>query len=105
MFSIRLFTVGDVWSQHPWSGVESAHGDIEAFFEPICSRGVTPLTAGGDHSITLPILRALARHVGPVGLVHLDAHMDTSDTAESVASMGSKVSTCCEAPIWPCSYS
>ena len=32
---------------------------------------------GGDHSIALPLLRALARRVGPVGLVHFDAHVDT----------------------------
>ena len=32
---------------------------------------------GGDHSIALPLLRALARRIGPVGLVHFDAHVDT----------------------------
>lgn len=32
---------------------------------------------GGDHAITLPLLRALARRIGPVGLVHFDAHVDT----------------------------
>jgi guanidinopropionase len=37
------------------------------------------LIAGGDHSITLPILRALgsAERGGPVGLIHIDAHADT----------------------------
>ena len=71
--------------------MESAHREIEAFYRPICQRGIFPLTAGGDHSITLPILRALAEKHGPVGMVHLDAHMDTSDTKESQESMGSKV--------------
>jgi agmatinase len=40
--------------------------------------GVAHLVAlGGDHSVTLPLLRALARRLGPVGLVHFDAHVDT----------------------------
>ncbi len=38
-----------------------------------------PLTLGGDHTITLPILRALAKKHGPVGLIHVDAHTDTND--------------------------
>ena len=40
--------------------------------------GITPVSVGGDHSITLPILRALAAEK-PVGLVHFDAHCDTGD--------------------------
>lgn len=35
------------------------------------------ITLGGDHSVTLPLLRALARRLGPVGLIHFDAHVDT----------------------------
>jgi len=35
------------------------------------------ITLGGDHGITLPLLRALAKHYGPVGLIHFDAHVDT----------------------------
>jgi agmatinase len=35
------------------------------------------IALGGDHSITLPLLRALARRIGPLGLVHFDAHVDT----------------------------
>jgi guanidinopropionase len=42
--------------------------------------GTVPVSIGGDHSITLPILRAIAgvnsRHKGPVGVIHLDAHVD-----------------------------
>jgi len=37
-----------------------------------------PLSAGGDHSITLPIFRAIAKD-RPVGMVHIDAHCDTAD--------------------------
>jgi guanidinopropionase len=51
---------------------------IEAFFKPIAAAGAIPIAAGGDHLITLPTLRALARH-RPVGLIHFDAHSDTND--------------------------
>jgi guanidinopropionase len=52
---------------------------IEGFFTRLHEAGAAPLTAGGDHLITLPILRAVARE-RPVGLVHFDAHSDTGDT-------------------------
>ncbi|HEU0219144.1 MAG TPA: agmatinase [Stellaceae bacterium] len=52
---------------------------IEAFYTQLHDAGATPLTAGGDHLITLPILRAIARE-RPVGLIHFDAHSDTGDT-------------------------
>jgi guanidinopropionase len=40
--------------------------------------GIVPLSVGGDHSITLPIFRAIAAD-RPVGMVHFDAHCDTGD--------------------------
>jgi agmatinase len=40
--------------------------------------GAIPVLVGGDHSITLPALRAVAQRRGPVAVVHLDAHLDTS---------------------------
>ncbi|HVB15615.1 MAG TPA: agmatinase [Stellaceae bacterium] len=52
---------------------------IEAFYARVHAAGAAPLSAGGDHLITLPILRAIARD-GPVGVVHFDAHSDTGDT-------------------------
>lgn len=42
--------------------------------------GCRPLTLGGDHTIALPILRALKRRHGPLALVHVDAHADINDT-------------------------
>ena len=51
---------------------------IESFFAAIAQAGAIPIAAGGDHLITLPILRALAKN--PVGLIHFDAHSDTNDT-------------------------
>ena len=51
---------------------------IEGFFQKVHAAGAVPLSAGGDHLITLPILRAIARE-RPVGLIHFDAHSDTND--------------------------
>lgn len=45
----------------------------------IVGSGARPYAVGGDHSITLPILRALTEKHGPVAVVHFDAHFDTSD--------------------------
>ena len=53
---------------------------IEAAYDEILSHGCKPLTLGGDHTITLPILRAMRRKHGPLGLVHIDAHADVNDT-------------------------
>jgi len=52
---------------------------VEDFFARVHAAGAAPLSAGGDHLITLPILRAIARE-RPVGMVHFDAHSDTSDS-------------------------
>ena len=53
-------------------------GRIERFYAKVHAAGARPLSAGGDHLITLPILRAIARE-RPVGLIHFDAHSDTND--------------------------
>lgn len=52
---------------------------IERHYQPIVDSGCKPLTLGGDHTIVLPILRAMARKHGPVALVHVDAHADVND--------------------------
>ena len=52
---------------------------IEAFYDRVLAAGCKPLTMGGDHTIALPILRALARRHGPLALVHVDAHADVND--------------------------
>lgn len=52
---------------------------IEAFYAPVVASGCRPLTLGGDHTIALPLLRALARRHGPLALVHVDAHADVND--------------------------
>ncbi|MCC7272562.1 MAG: agmatinase [Alphaproteobacteria bacterium] len=54
-------------------------GRVERFFARVHAAGAIPLSAGGDHLVTLPIMRAIAR-TRPVGMVHFDAHSDTWDT-------------------------
>jgi agmatinase len=47
----------------------------------IALAGAVPFAVGGDHSIALPAMRAVARAFGPLAVVHVDAHLDTSDDA------------------------
>ncbi len=54
---------------------------ISAEVGAIVDAGAVPFVVGGDHSIALPCLHTLHRHHGPVCVVHIDAHLDTS-TAE-----------------------
>jgi agmatinase len=61
----------------PPVGIEAAYAAIDGAVDRIVSAGVTPLVVGGDHSISLPVLRAIARTHGPVALVQFDAHIDT----------------------------
>jgi agmatinase len=56
---------------------ERTYGQVEAALEPLVAGGVFPLALGGDHSITLAELRALAKRHGTLALVQLDAHGDT----------------------------
>ena len=51
---------------------------IEAFFTEVHAAGIAPIAIGGDHTIPVPILRAIAKQA-PVGMVHFDAHPDTLD--------------------------
>ncbi|MBL6597015.1 MAG: agmatinase [Candidatus Puniceispirillum sp.] len=52
---------------------------IEAYFDALLLHDVIPLTMGGDHTLTLPILRAMAKKHGPVALLHIDAHADVNE--------------------------
>ena len=52
---------------------------ITDFYTSVLQANCIPLTLGGDHTIALPILRALAAKHGPVALVHVDAHADVND--------------------------
>jgi len=52
---------------------------IGSFYDEVLAAGCKPLTLGGDHTIALPILRAIKKKHGPVALVHVDAHADVND--------------------------
>jgi agmatinase len=74
---LNVADVGDV--DAPPVSIEKAYEAIEARIGEIADAGVRPLVVGGDQSISLPILRALARRHGPLALVQFDAHIDTWD--------------------------
>jgi len=74
---LRVVDYGDV-DVVPIS-IEGTFAAIEREMDVLVGAGVMPLAVGGDHSVTLPILRSLARRHGRLGLVHFDAHPDTWD--------------------------
>ena len=74
---LRVADCGDV-DVAPIS-IERTYVAIERRVAEIVGHGAVPVSVGGDHSVTLPILRVLARRHGPIGLVHFDAHPDTWD--------------------------
>lgn len=73
----RIADLGDAWVQRPYE-LTGALEEIAAFYRRLHAAGVVPVSAGGDHSITLPIFRGIAAE-RPVGMVHFDAHCDTGD--------------------------
>jgi guanidinobutyrase len=75
--ALQVADLGDV-AINTYS-LEKSMPIIEAFYAQVLGAGCKPLTMGGDHTIALPILRALARRHGPLALVHVDAHADVND--------------------------
>ena len=73
--SLSIVDYGDV----PVSpgDTERTYGQVEEALAPLAEGGIFVVALGGDHSVTLPELRALARVTGPLALVQLDAHADT----------------------------
>ncbi len=71
----RVADVGDVRFTQ-LSRIEETEREIREFFERVTASGAIPLAAGGDHTISFPILEAVAKDE-PVGLIHIDAHTDT----------------------------
>ena len=72
---LRVADIGDVPFQSRYR-LELSHDDIEKRIGQIVDAGIVPLSVGGDHSITHPILKAVGRKA-PVGRIHIDAHCDT----------------------------
>jgi len=71
----RVADLGDVKFSHRYD-LNKQVEQIESFFQTIVEKNILPISAGGDHSITYPILKAIAQEE-PVGMVHVDAHTDT----------------------------
>ena len=78
---LKVADIGDVPFRTRFS-LEESIKDIEAFYRQIVAAGVRPLSVGGDHSITYPILKAVGE-ARPVGMVHIDAHFDTAGEYEN----------------------
>lgn len=60
--------------------IEDTYRSIERGLKSLIDRGIVPIAVGGDHSVTLPLLRAMRAKHGQLALVHFDAHCDVSDT-------------------------
>ena len=74
---LRVADYGDL-AVNPLS-IEDTLQRIEAGLKTVLDQGAVPICVGGDHSILLPILRAMHRTHGPVAMIQLDAHSDTWD--------------------------
>jgi agmatinase len=72
---LTIVDAGDV--DAPPVGIDAAYAAIDTAVDRLVAAGVFPMLVGGDHSISLPILRAVARRHGPLALVQFDAHIDT----------------------------
>jgi agmatinase len=79
VYPFRILDIVDYGDVDPVPGfIDDTFARVEEALRPIFKAGVVPFTAGGDHSITLPILRAQKAATGkPVSLLHFDAHFDT----------------------------
>jgi guanidinobutyrase len=76
--SLQVADIGDV-ATNAYNIFDSIDR-IEAAYDQIIANGCRPITIGGDHTIAWPILRAMRRKYGPIGVVHVDAHADVNDT-------------------------
>src|ERR671910_239241 len=75
--SLQVADLGDV-PTNPYD-LKKSVAIIEGAYDTILAQSCRPLTLGGDHTLTLPILRAMRRRYGPVGLIHVDAHADINE--------------------------
>lgn len=75
--SLQVADIGDVAINA--FDLKKTVGIIESAYDAIAATGAIPLTLGGDHTLTLPILRALKKLHGPVAMVHIDAHADINE--------------------------
>lgn len=79
---LEVVDFGDAYC--PVSRVGDSHDNIRQRVSQVATRGIVPIVLGGDHSISLPAITAVAQHhgFGRIGVVHFDAHADTADTVD-----------------------
>ena len=75
--SFQVADIGDV-AVNPYNLLKTVDA-IEAAVDAVLAAGAKPISVGGDHTCSLPVLRSLAKVHGPVALVHVDAHADIND--------------------------
>ena len=76
--TIQVADAGDV-ACNPYN-IQEAVAAVERAATDLLDQAGAIVSLGGDHTIALPLLRAINAHFGPVALVHFDAHLDTWDT-------------------------
>ncbi len=76
--TLQVADAGDV-ACNPYN-IEEAIAQIEAAADELYQKAPVIVSLGGDHTIAVPLLRAVNKVTGPVALVHFDAHLDTWDT-------------------------
>ena len=74
---VNCADLGDVGANP--ADMMQAMDQISTFYKNLTEQGITPMTAGGDHLVTLPVLRGLAQN-GPLGLIQFDSHTDLFDS-------------------------
>ena len=74
--TLRVVDAGDI-DVPPAGSIEQAYEVIAGGVRRVLDAGAIPMVVGGDHSISLPCLRAVASKHGPLSLVQFDAHIDT----------------------------
>ncbi len=74
----QVVDAGDI-AANPFD-IEEAISSIHKSYDQLLERAKRVVTIGGDHTITLPILRSLKAKHGPISIVHFDAHLDTWDS-------------------------
>jgi guanidinobutyrase len=75
--SLQVADLGDIAINT--FNLEKSISIIEYKYSKVIANGCRPLTLGGDHTIVLPITRALSQKYGPLGVIHVDAHADVND--------------------------
>jgi guanidinopropionase len=73
----RIADVGDIPFNSAFD-IEKTHKEISDFIGAMVTAGIMPLACGGDHSVSLPIMRVVAKE--PMAFIHIDAHTDTWDS-------------------------